>query len=127
MIHQPTLIGESIIAPIAVSNGLLINENIDRKVFVMRNWQKEAPQWISKIHADNPDIAPDVLRKVLRRHSQDFSCGTSWGAKVWAKHCKIYLARMMGGSNKIVTSETIVWPDDIVFPFRNPAKQEPNP
>ena len=83
----------------------------------MRNWQTEAPKWISRIHAEHPDATPDELRRLLRSASADFHCGTSWGKRVWPKHCKAYLAKMAGrGAHQVV--EDAVWPADIVFPFR---------
>ena len=84
----------------------------------MRDWQKDAPKAIAEIHKSLPDATPDELRKALRKHSQQFSFGTSWGKKVWSKHCRIYLARMTGGVSKAQS-----WPADIAFPFR----KEPHP
>jgi hypothetical protein len=81
----------------------------------MRNWQADAPHMIAAIHSDMPDASPADLRKALRLHSSDFSMGTSWGKKVWAKHCKIYLARMAGGS---MPNPKTQWPADIAFPFK---------
>ena len=84
----------------------------------MREWQQDAPRAIAAIHKAMPNATPDELRKELRRHSQQFSYGTSWGAKVWSKHCRIYLARLTGGASKAQ-----VWPADIAFPFREPQEQ----
>ena len=85
----------------------------------MRDWQRDAPEWIERIHKSMPAASPDELRKELRKASKAFSCGTSWGARVWSKHCKIYLSRLAGGSAK---AAAVQWRDDICFPFR---KAEP--
>ena len=84
----------------------------------MRDWQQDAPRAIAAIHKAMPNATPDELRKELRKHSQAFSFGTSWGKKVWQKHCKTYLACMSGGSAKAE-----VWPADIAFPFRETQEQ----
>lgn len=83
----------------------------------MRDWQKAAPQWIARIHAQMPDATPAELRKALRTAASDFHGGTSWGKKVWSKHCRLYIAKMAGRGAHQVFEET-VWPADIVFPFR---------
>lgn len=82
----------------------------------MRDWQRDAPRIIAEIHKAMPDATPDELRKALRSESSQFAMGTSWGKKVWAKHCKTYLTRMTGGSTK--SKPATVWPADICFPFR---------
>jgi len=81
----------------------------------VRNWQVDAPRVIAQIHQDNPSMTPDDLRKELRKHGQQFSMGTSWGKKVWQKHCRKYLAHMAGAKQPAPTQG---WPADIAFPFR---------
>ena len=88
----------------------------------MRDWQRDAPLMIADVHASMPDASPEQLRKALRAKSLTFSMGTSWGQKVWAKHCRIYLARMTGGQLK--TTKPIKWPEDICFPFRAPQETD---
>ena len=85
----------------------------------MRDWQRDAPWIIAEIHKSMPEATPDELRKALRSQSGQFSMGTSWGKKVWAKHCRTYLARMTGGSTK--AKPAIDWPTDICFPFHDLA------
>lgn len=84
----------------------------------MRDWQADAPRAIASIHAQMPEATPEELRKALRKHSQQFSYGTSWGAKVWQKHCRAYLARMAGRGDFRSDGKAIAWPADIHFPFR---------
>jgi len=81
----------------------------------MRDWQKDAPRIIGEVHKANPDATPAELRKLLRAQAGNFHGGTSWGQKVWSKHCRIYIARLTDGAP---LSPTVKWPDDIVFPFR---------
>ena len=82
----------------------------------MRDWQNAAPRWIANIHRDNPDATPTELRKLLRAEAHNFHGGTSWGKKVWSKHCNAYLAKLTGKG--ATTARAIKWPDDIVFPWR---------
>lgn len=81
----------------------------------MRDWQRDAPKMIRAIHDAMPDATPAELRKALRKEAQAFSFGTSWGGKVWSKHCRIYIARMTGG---VTVGPETTWPADIAFPFR---------
>jgi hypothetical protein len=84
----------------------------------MRDWQKAAPQWIARIHAENPEATPAELRKALRASASAFHGGTSWGQKVWSKHCRTYLARMSGRGDFRADGKETVWQADIVFPWR---------
>lgn len=82
----------------------------------MRNWQVDAPRMIAAIHSDNPDATPVELRKLFRAQAYNFHGGTSWGKKVWSKHCNTYLARLTGQAAP--KARPVVWPADIVFPWR---------
>lgn len=92
----------------------------------MRNWQTAAPQWIARIHGQMPEATPVELRKALRAAASDFHGGTSWGKKVWAKHCRIYLARMAGRGDYRADGKATVWPADIWFPFRGESEPGTN-
>lgn len=91
----------------------------------MRNWQIDAPRMIAEIHKAMPGCSPDELRKELRKHSLNFSCGTSWGKKVWSKHCRIYLQKLTG--NPQSAAVVVEWPDDIAFPFQAQATPNTDP
>ena len=86
----------------------------------MRDWQKDAPLVIERVHRENPDATPAELKKALRNEARSFAMGTSWGKKVWSKHCKTYLARMTGGR----VSPAVAWSADISFPFRDPPHDQ---
>lgn len=82
----------------------------------MRNWQHDAPIEIAKATAHLPEDATIAVRKkALRAHAYWFHGGTSWGKKVWAKHCKLYLARF----GPVVPQKPFQFGDDIIFPFRD--------
>lgn len=83
----------------------------------MRDWQHDAPKMIAAIHEDNFGCTTDELRKVLRKEAGNFHCGTSWGKRVWSKHCKAYLAKMAGKGLTPNDSKAVEWPADIAFPF----------
>jgi hypothetical protein len=68
------------------------------------DWQAAARHYIAQIHDKMPDATVDELRKALRQHGSGFHCGTSWGKKVWAKRCKLYLLSLN--------------PADIAFPWK---------
>lgn len=92
----------------------------------MRDWQTDAPKMIAAIHAELPSEAtPDDLRKELRKRAYEFHHGTSWGKKVWAKHCKAYVTKLLGGSNQAIAKHE--WPADIFFPFRDTTSQTQAP
>src|SRR3546814_15075359 len=59
-------------------------------------------------------------KKALRAHAYNFHYGTSWGKKVWSKHCKIYLARF----GPVVPQKPFQFGDDIIFPFREEKRSE---
>ena len=86
----------------------------------MRNWQHDAPIEIAKAVsslAENATIAE--RKKALRAHAYWFHGGTSWGKKVWAKHCKLYLARF----GPVVPQKPFQFGDDIIFPYRDDKEQ----
>lgn len=86
----------------------------------MRNWQHDGPIEVAKAVAHLPDDATIADRKkALRAAAYDFHGGTSWGQKVWSKHCKIYLARF----GPVAPQKPFQFGDDIIFPFRD----APNP
>ncbi len=88
----------------------------------MRNWQHDAPIEIAKAVASLPDDATVAERKkALRAHAYWFHGGTSWGKKVWAKHCKLYLARF----GPTVPQKPFKFGDDIIFPYRDTPEQIP--
>lgn len=85
----------------------------------MRDWQNDAPKMIAAIHTKLPDgSTPDDLRKALRKEAWHFHCGTSWGKRVWSKHCRRYLAQLTGNGAQRNDGKTFQWPDDIAFPFK---------
>ena len=84
----------------------------------MRDWQNDAPREIAAIHATMPDCDPTDLRKALRKHAWQFHGGTSWGKKVWSKHCRAYMAKLTGDGICSAPGKKIEWPADIAFPFR---------
>ena len=90
----------------------------------MRDWQNDAPRMIADIHKAMPDCTPDDLRKALRKDAWKFHHGTSWGKRVWSKHCKAYMAKLTGNGLYRGDGRKTEWPDDIAFPFRD---QEPRP
>jgi hypothetical protein len=89
----------------------------------MRDWQNDAPKMIAAIHKSLPDASPDDLRKALRKAAYNFHGGTSWGQKVWSKHCRIYMDKLIGGTPASRRS-AVSWPADICFLFRT---EEPKP
>lgn len=88
-----------------------------------RTWRGRALAMIQKIHATMPDATADELRKELRKHSGEFSGGTSWGGKVWPKACREYLRRRFGPEaapipQKRVEDSPLFNTADHAFPFR---------
>lgn len=84
------------------------------------DWQAQAKLHIAKFMAD---VAQDATwkdrQKILRARAWEFTGGTSWGAKVWSKHCKAYLA--MHGKPTTVKQDAKAAPlfaADITFPFK---------
>lgn len=56
------------------------------------DWQAEARRRVAALHAIMAKDTPLAeRRKVLRAEAMSFHGGTSWGRKVWAKHCRNYL------------------------------------
>lgn len=85
----------------------------------MRAWQTDAPRWIARVHASlPPEATVEDLRKALRSEASAFHCGTSWGQKVWSKHCRAYMAKLAGNGHYRSDGRDTVWPTDIHFPFR---------
>jgi hypothetical protein len=83
----------------------------------MRNWQVDAPLMIAAIHKSMLDCSPDELRKELRKQAWYFHGGTSWGKKVWSKHCRAYMAKLTGNGHYSGNGKAVDWPADICFPF----------
>ena len=80
------------------------------------DWQASAQKEITRLMADVPAEADWKERqRILRAGAQCFHGGTSWGKKVWAKHCKTYLA--MHGKPQ-PAKEVPLFAADITFPFR---------
>lgn len=79
-------------------------------------WAERAQRCIVKVHAEMPGCTAEVLRKALRRASGEFTGGTSWGAKIWPRECRRYLAAQFGqaGTDPIQKIDR----PDIHFPFR---------
>lgn len=85
------------------------------------DWQAQAQKHIAKFMADVPDTATwQERQKILRANAGQFHGGTSWGKKVWSKHCKAYLA--MHG--KPMAGKTPLFAADITFPFRNSSEDK---
>ena len=88
------------------------------------DWQAEAQKAIARLMADVPaDVDWKGRQKILRKAAHGFHCGTSWGQRVWSKHCKAYLA-MHGKpmSAKEAEKKAPLFAADITFPFRTPSK-----
>lgn len=90
------------------------------------SWRDEALRRIAKIHADMPKASAEELKRELRKHSSDFSCGTSWGRKVWPSACRQYLTAQFGVAatvlQKKVEDSPIFSASDHAFPFRSAAQ-----
>lgn len=90
------------------------------------DWQAQARKHIAKFMADVPDTATwQERQKILRANAGQFHGGTSWGKKVWSKHCKAYLA-MHGKPMTAFEAErkTPLFAADITFPFRNSSEDK---
>lgn len=56
------------------------------------DWQAAAQNQIAALDAQfPPDMPWRERQKVLREGAWQFHGGTSWGKRVWAKHCRAYL------------------------------------
>lgn len=83
------------------------------------DWQAAAKKEIERLMADVPvDMDWKERRKILRAGAYSFHGGTSWGKRVWAKHCKVYLA-MHGRPQP--EAEAPLFAADITFPYREKA------
>lgn len=84
------------------------------------DWQAAAKARIHALTKDLPDETPLAeRRRILRRAAHGFHGGTSWGKRVWSKHCRLYLMRH-GLAPKPVESSPLFGPD-IIFPYRQKA------
>ncbi|MGW8203020.1 hypothetical protein ACWGM0_10790 [Sphingomonas bisphenolicum] len=80
------------------------------------DWQAEAKKRIASLMADVPHDADWKARQtILRDAAHGFHGGTSWGKRVWAKHCKVYLA---SHGKPQPLKEVPLFAADITFPFR---------
>ena len=87
------------------------------------DWQAEAQKAIARLMADVPaDLDWKERQKILRKAAHSFHGGTSWGQRVWAKHCKAYLARH---GKPQPAKETPLFAPDIAFPFREAPPPPP--
>jgi len=91
----------------------------------VRDWQNDAPREIAKVHDAMPGCTPEELRKALRKHAWQFHCGTSWGKRVWSRHCRAYMAKLTGNGHYSGTGKAIEWPADIAFPWKGQAGDDP--
>jgi hypothetical protein len=86
------------------------------------DWQASAKAHIAKFMDGIPhETTWQERQKILRDRAWEFTGGTSWGKKVWAKHCAVYLAIYGKPPRKGRTPEAKAQPmfaDDIIFPFR---------
>jgi len=81
------------------------------------DWQAAAKSQIAKLHEQfDPSMTWQERQKVLREGAWKFHGGTSWGQKVWAKHCRRYLE--MHGKPPLKPTKEPTFAADIVFPFR---------
>lgn len=84
------------------------------------NWQAEAQKQIAQIDAMfEPDTSWQERQKYLREGAWFFHGGTSWGKRVWAKHCRAYL-ESYGKPKKAHPAP--LFEADIVFPVRTPPE-----
>lgn len=80
------------------------------------DWQAAAKREIARLMADVPaDADWQERRKILRAGASGFHGGTSWGRRVWSKHCKAYLA--LQGKPQPPQAAPL-FAADIIFPFR---------
>lgn len=80
------------------------------------DWQAAAKAFIADIDASlPPDATLPQRRSALRKRAGEFHMGTSWGKKVWSKHCRIYLERHGQLPRRLRDQPTL--PADIIFPF----------
>lgn len=92
------------------------------------NWQRMATDRIALINAT---LAADATladrRKALREVAWQFHGGTSWGKKVWGKHCRAYLERH-GQKPRLPVQDAAspMFADDISFPDHTPLATEKN-
>ena len=86
----------------------------------MIDWQNHARALIAEVHASLPaDASFDDRRRALRKRASDCHLGTSWGKKVWQKHCRRYLHAYDTQPRDLTSLEkAIAGRDDIIFPFR---------
>ncbi|WP_311271300.1 hypothetical protein [Sphingobium sp. WCS2017Hpa-17] len=88
------------------------------------DWQAAAKARIAHLMADVPTGADwKARRQILRDNAAGFHGGTSWGKRVWAKHCKVYLA-MYGKPQP--AKETPLFAADIIFPFKKDTPDGPS-
>ena len=87
------------------------------------DWQAEAQKHLAKMDAlFTPETTWQERQSTLRQCAWKFHGGTSWGQKVWAKHCRNYLA--LHGKPQPAKSAPL-FADDIVFPFRASVDRNP--
>lgn len=83
------------------------------------DWQGEAKRHIAAIDLEFATDTPwQERQKRLRSAAYQFHGGTSWGQKVWAKHCRQYLERH-GKPPRTTPKNEPTFAPDIVFPFRS--------
>jgi hypothetical protein len=81
------------------------------------DWQAAAQKQIAILDKQfSPEMTWQERQKVLRAGASNFHGDTSWGKRVWAKHCRAYLE--LHGKPKR-DQPVPLFPDDIIFPFRN--------
>lgn len=91
------------------------------------DWQAAARATIARINESLPaDATLKDRKKALREAGPDFHGFTSWGRKVWSKHCRAYLElhglpkRPGRPASKEYQSKLAKMREpDILFPFRD--------
>lgn len=91
------------------------------------DWQAAARAEIKSVHESLPaDATLKERRSALRKAAHGFHAGTSWGKKVWSRHCRQYLElhglpKKVGrpGSKEFQDKLRKMGQADIIFPFRD--------
>lgn len=91
------------------------------------DWQAAARAAIQKVHESlSADATLKDRRAALRQAAPNFHGYTSWGRKVWSKHCRNYLElhglpKRIGWRARKAYQEKLkkLGQADIVFPFRD--------
>lgn len=83
------------------------------------DWQAEAKKQIALVDRQfEAGTSWQERQTYLRKAAWFFHGGTSWGKRVWAKHCRAYLESHGKPPRKVPEASAPLFASDITFPFR---------